>query len=104
MRIVLCIVAFACVGLHAFAAVSQIKSSENKKNDIWMMAGALIALVGIVLCLLGNGIDWLLAIIGFGMIAYAAIQNGRKMENVHISHHIVRLSIFIIFIIGFFFL
>ncbi|MGN0352053.1 MAG: hypothetical protein ACI4ES_10410 [Roseburia sp.] len=103
MRIVLCIITIACVVLHAFAAMTQIKNNENKTNDIWMMIGAFVALVGAILCLLKNDFDWLMALIGFGFIAYAAVQNGRKKHNVHIRHHIVRASIFIILLIGFFF-
>lgn len=104
MKIVLCIVTIVCAALHAFAAMTKIKSNENKTNDILMIIGALVTLVGVTLCLLNNGIDWLLAFIGFGLISYAAVQNGRKKHNVHIRHHIVRASIFIILSIGFFFL
>lgn len=102
MRIALCIVTIVCAFLHAFAAATEIKSGENKTNDILMVVGALVTLAGVILCLLNNGIDGLLVLIGFGLIAYAAVQNGRKKQNVHIRHHIVRISIFIILSIGFF--
>lgn len=103
MKIVLGIVAIACAGLHAFAAMTQIKNNKNKMNDILMMIGAFVALAGAILCLISNGIDWMLALIGFALIAYAAIQNGRKKQNFHIRHHIVRISIFTILVMGFFF-
>ena len=104
MRIVLCIVAIICAGLHALAAMTQIKNNVNKTNDILMITGSVVVLAGVILCLLNNSIDWLMALIGFGLIAYAAVQNGRKKQNVHICHHIVSVSIFIVLSIGFFFL
>lgn len=104
MKIALCIVAIICAGLQALAAMTQIKSSVNKTNDILMITGAVVVLAGVILCLLNNSIDWLMALIGFGLIAYAAVQNGRKKQKVHICHHIVRVSIFIVLSIGFIFL
>lgn len=102
MKFVLCIAAIIFAGLHGFAAVAQIVNSKNKTNDIFMIIGASAALAGAIFCLLNNSIDWLLALTGFALIAYAAIQNGRKKQNFHIRHHIVRVSIATILTIGFF--
>lgn len=89
MKIILCIIAVICAGLQLAAAMTQLKSSENKQNHILMIAGAIIVLAGVVFCLLNSTIDCLFALVGFGLIAYAAIQNGRNAKKVHIRHHVV---------------
>lgn len=103
MKIILCIIAVICAGLQLAAAMTQLKSSENKQNHILMIAGAIIVLAGVVFCLLNSTIDCLFALVGFGLIAYAAIQNGRNAKNVHIRHHVVRIAIFLVLVIEFFF-
>ena len=52
MKIILCIIAVICAGLQLAAAMTQLKSSENKQNHILMIAGAIIVLAGVVFCLL----------------------------------------------------
>lgn len=103
MKIILCIIAVICAGLQLAAAMTQLKSNENKKNHILMIAGAIIVLAGVVFCLLNSTIDCLFALVGFGLIAYAAIQNGRNAKKVHIRHHVVRIAIFLVLVIEFFF-
>ena len=104
MRLALCVVTILCVGLHSFAALTQIKGGENKINHLLMLVGSLVVLAGVILCFLNSRYDWLIALIGFGCIAYVAVQNGRRNQNVHLLHHIVRASIFIVLLIGFIFL
>ena len=68
-----------------------------------MLIGAMVVLAGVVLCLLNCALDWLIALTGFILIACAALQNGRKSQNVHIGHHVVRMLLFAALSIGFFF-
>lgn len=68
-----------------------------------MLIGAMVVLAGVVLCLLDCALDWLIALTGFIMIACAALQNGRKSQNVHIEHHVIRMLLFATLSIGFFF-
>lgn len=103
MKIILCIIAIICAGLQLVAAMTQLKSSKNKETHILMIAGAVVVLAGVVLCLLNSPIDYLFALVGFGLIAYAAIQNGRNAQKVHIRHHVVRIAIFLVLVIEFFF-
>ena len=103
MRLVLCVVTILCVGLHSFASLTQIKGGENKINHLLMLVGSLVVLAGVILCFLNSRYDWLIALIGFGSIAYAAVQNGRRNQNVHLLHHIVRISLFAVLSIGLFF-
>ena len=103
MKTVICITALICSGLHAFAALTQIQKSEHRVNHLWMLIGAMIVLAGVVLCLLDCALDWLIALTGFILIACAALQNGRKSQNVHIEHHVIRMLLFATLSIGFFF-
>ena len=68
-----------------------------------MLIGAMVVLAGVVLCLLDCALDWLIALTGFIQIACAALQNGRKSQNVHIEHHVIRMLLFATLSIGFFF-
>lgn len=68
-----------------------------------MLIGAMVVLAGVVLCLLNCALDWLIALTGFILIACAALQNGRKSQNVHIEHHVIRMLLFATLSIGFFF-
>ena len=69
-----------------------------------MLVGAMTVLAGVILCLLDSSLDWLTALTGFILIAYAALQNGRSRQNVHLGHHAVRMSLFAMLSIGFFFI
>ena len=103
MKTVICIASLICSGLHAFAALTQIQKSGHRANHIWMLIGAMAVLAGIVLCLLDHTLDWLAALAGYILIAYATLQNGRSSQNVHIGHHVIRMSLFIALSIGFLF-
>ncbi len=99
MKIALCIAAGIVVCLHALASFAQLRSG---KENAWMMiAGAAVAAAGIVLCLCGGSMDWVFALAGFLLIACAAIQNGQKKQDVHIRHHIIRISLFVALTLGF---
>lgn len=104
MKIILCILSFIIVCLHALAAAAHLRGKERSANDILMLAGALLSLGGIVLCLTGKNADWLVSLAGYALILYAAIQNGRQKNTFHIRHHIIRAAIFTLLTIGFCFL
>lgn len=103
MRLAVCVVAILCSGLHSFASLTQLKGGGNKNNHLLMLVGSLVVLAGVILCFLNSRYDWLIVLIGFGCIAYAAVQNGRRNQNVHLLHHIVRFALFAVLSIGLFF-
>lgn len=104
MKTALCIVTAIVACLHAYAATAQMKKAPNKTSDILMIAGAAAAIIGTLFCWMSNGLDWLIAALGFALIAYAAIQNGRTGQSFHIQHHIVRISVFLVLVVGFYFI
>ena len=102
MKIFLGIVIILFAGLHLFAAITHAKNSTDKRNDRLMILGSVIAMISSVLCVMNITFDWLLALIGLGIIVFAAIQNGKQKGNFHIKHHIVRISISIVLAVGIF--
>lgn len=101
MRIALCIAAAICAGLHALAAMQQIRGGRARSNALLMILANPVVLIGIILCLLNRQADWLFVALGLGMIAVAAIRNGRSKQQVHIRHHAVRVLVFMALSIGF---
>ena len=102
MKMFLGIVIILFAGLHAFAAIAHAKNSTDKTNDILMTLGAIITIISGALCVMNVTIDWILALCGLGFIVFAAIQNGKQKGNFHIKHHIVRISISIVLVVGLF--
>lgn len=100
MKIALCMIAGVVVCLHAYAAIMQMRTNRNNANNVLMIIGVVLAIIGIALCLANIGIDWLISLVGFAFIIFSAIQNGRKNQNFHIRHHIIRFSVFTILTIG----
>jgi len=102
MKIFLGIVIVLFAGLHALAAIAHAKNSTDKTNDRLMTWGAIIVIISSVLCVVNVTFDWVLALVGLGLIIFAAIQNGKQKDNFHIKHHIVRISISGVIVVGLF--
>ena len=101
MRIILCIVSVLFGGLSMIAAFSQMKSEQKPVSAILMIAGSLLLLATVMCNILGQRIDYILALPGCIAICAAAIWNGKKSGQLHIQHHIIRIALSIILIIGF---
>lgn len=102
MKIFFGIVVVLFAGLHALVAITHAKNSADKTNDRLMTLGAIIAIISSVLCVMNVTFDWVLALVGLGLIIFAAIQNGKQKDNFHIKHHIVRISISGVLVVGLF--
>ena len=102
MKIFLGIVIVLFAGLHALAAIAHAKNSTDKTNDRLMTLGAIIVIISSVLCVVNVTFDWVLALVGLGLIIFAAIQNRKQKDNFHIKHHIVRISISGVIVVGLF--
>jgi len=100
MKVFLGIVITLFAGLHAFAAITHAKNSADKRNDRTMTLGAMIAIISGILCATNVTFDWVLALAGLGLIIFAALQNGKQKDNFHIQHHIVRIGISIVLVVG----
>ena len=101
MQVVLCIESALFGGLSLIAAVSQIKSDRKAVQALVMAAGSLLLIVSVILNILGQPSDLVAAIPGCTAICAAAIWNGIKGGQFHIQHHIIRIALSILLVIGF---
>lgn len=95
---------YICAGLfallHLAAAVSQFKTRPLAPH-ILMAAGALGLGAAIYDSVNAGACDWLLALLACGMICGAALWNGRRSGEFHLSHHITRAALALILVLDF---
>ena len=96
MQVILCIVSVLFGGLSIIAAVCQIKTEKKS-------AGSLLLIAAVICSILVMRFDFIIALVGCAAICAAAILNGIKSKQLHIQHHIIRIALSIILIIGFIF-
>ena len=80
MKIIICILSALFGGLSLAAAVSQLKSEKSPSAAI-MIIGSLLLIFAV---------NFIIAALGCLAICAAAIMNGKKSAQLHISHHIIR--------------
>ncbi len=101
MRIILCVMSIFFGGLSLLASISQLKKEKKVFPALLMAFGSLVLLVSVILCINAQWFDFLFALFGTAAICVAAIWNGIKSNQLHIQHHILRITASIILIIGF---
>lgn len=106
MRIVISVLAILFGALHILAAVTQFKARDAAARGfaIAMACGGIELICAAVGHLTVGGpslSDGMFAAAGCLLICASAYANGRRAGNVHLSHHIVRGGIAVLFVIGF---
>lgn len=101
MNIFLCVVSIAFGGLSLLAAVSQMRAEKSSFSAGLMMGGSLLLLAAVVCNFAKLEYDFVFALTGCAAICVSAIRNGLKSGNFHIQHHIVRITLSLILIVGF---
>lgn len=104
MQILLCVVSVLFGGLQMAASVSQMKSERKPISAVVMAIGSVMVITAVICNITAQWFDYIIAIFGCIAICAAAIWNGIKGKQFHISHHIVRILISIILAIGFVFI
>ena len=104
MQIVLWIVSVLFGGLSLIAAVSQIKSEKKSPSALIMIAGSLLLIAAAVCNIAGQQGDFIFAFIGCAAICASAIMNGIKSGQLHIPHHVIRITLSVLLLVGFAFL
>ena len=66
-----------------------------------MISGSLLLIAAVICNMIGQQFDYIIALLGCTAICAAATMNGRKSKQLHISHHIIRIMLSIILVIGF---
>lgn len=98
--IVTCAAAFLFAVLHLAAAASQFKKGVKPSHAL-MFCGALGVLAAIVDCVLGGSFDWLLMLLGGGMVCGAAFWNGKSAGKVNPLHHVIRGAVVVVLVLAF---
>lgn len=101
MRILVVGVSAVFAILSLIAAVSQLKTKEP--SHVLMVSGADVLFAAAVINILSYGFDWIVGLIGAGLICAAAIWNGKRSGNFHIQHHVIRIVLSILIVVGFVF-
>ncbi len=101
MKTVICIIALIYGALCVLASFTQIKVKDRRLANMAMLGGGIVLIAAVLLQWLHVPFSIVPAVLGSGMICAAAISNGIKNGKVHVSHHIVRIVISCILIIGF---
>lgn len=86
--------------LHLIAALSQLKTRPLAPH-LLMAAGALGMGAAIFDSVNNGAYDWLLALLACGMICGAALWNGRRSEEFHLSHHVTRIALAALLVLDF---
>lgn len=101
MRIILWIVSVLFGGLSLVAAASQIKNEKKSPSALMMIIGSLLLIAAVICNITGQPWDFILALLGCAAICAAAIMNGIKSGQLHIPHHVIRITLSVLLMIGF---
>ncbi len=104
MRIILCAVGALFGALSMIASVSQLKHEKKPIPAAIMTTGSFLLIVAIICNFMGQWFDHIIALLGSIAICAAAIWNGIKSKQFHIQHHIIRIVLSTVLVIGFFYL
>lgn len=86
------------------ASISQMKSERKPIPAVIMTTGSLLLIAAVVCNISAQWFDYIIALFGSIAICFAAIWNGVKSKQFHMQHHVIRIMLSFILIIGFVFL
>lgn len=105
MRYVLYVVVILYALLCILAATIQMKAAKSKDTAAIMLSGGFVLIVSVIshsMYGMGQTYAWVSAALGGVLICIAAFLNGKRSGTLHMSHHIVRLVVTVLFVAGFF--
>ena len=79
--------------LHLLASLSELRKGRNLLGNRLLLIGSSLATLSIFLCFFLPIITLSLWLIGCGLICYGAYWNGKRKENFHPAHHLIRIGI-----------
>lgn len=101
MQIILWIISVLFGGLSLIAAAIQIKNEKKSPSALMMIIGSLLLIAAVVCNRIGQQWDFIPALLGCAAVCAAAILNGIKNGQLHIPHHVIRITLSVLLIIGF---
>ena len=79
--------------LHLLASLSELRKGRNLLGNRLLLIGSSLATLSIFLYFFLPIIALSLWLIGCGLICYGAYWNGKRKENFHPAHHLIRIGI-----------
>ena len=79
--------------LHLLASLSELRKGRNLLGNQLLLIGSILATLSIFLYFFLPIIALSLWLIGCGLICYGAYWNGKRKENFHPVHHLIRIGI-----------
>lgn len=104
MQILLCTVSVLFGVLSMIASIHQMKSERKPIPAVVMAIGSFMLIAAVICNISAQWYDYIVALFGSIAICAAAICNGIRSKNFHIQHHIIRILLSAVLIIGFIFL
>ena len=90
--------------LSILAAGTQFKTADRKDAPVLMILGSILLLLTVAVEIMVLFDGWPIAILGGALICTAALLNGRRSGNFHLKHHVIRLGITLLLILGYYML
>ena len=97
----MCVVSVLFGGLSLFAAVVQLKAEKKSIQAVLMILGSAVLIAAVACNFAAVKSDYIIALLGSAAICAAAIWNGVKGRNFHIQHHVIRILLSLILVVGF---
>ena len=78
--------------LHLLASLSEVKKGNHTLGNTFLLIGSSLATLSLILYFFLPVVSLVLWLIGCGLICYGAYWNGKRKENFHPAHHLIRIG------------
>lgn len=85
--------ALAFVLIHLVAALSAILNGKKSLGTGFIIAGAIVGILALLLVMISRTLTIYIWIIGSSMICFGAVMNGKNNKKFNKSHHLIRFVI-----------
>ena len=92
-NIITAFLALAFALLHLLVSLSELKKSKKTLGIYLLFLGSSLATFSLILYFLLPIVALFIWLIGCGLICYGAYWNGKRKENFHPAHHLIRIGI-----------
>ena len=79
--------------IHLLAILSELIKGKNTLGNRLLFIGSRLATLSLILYFLLRIVALFIWLIGCGLICYGAYWNGKRKENFHPAHHLIRIGI-----------
>ena len=79
--------------VHLLTCLSELRKGKNTLGNRLLFIGSCLATLSLILYFLLPIVALFIWLIGCGLICYGAYWNGKRKENFHPAHHLIRIGI-----------